>query len=1757
MAQARMIRGGQNSGFCSALVFLDQEAVLEIAGNALLKTVLKSGEQTVIQTDAKRGISCLASCPSKALFAYSCRAREPTIVVRGPQQVKAELKGGSPLEYALLDISYDGTRLVSVGALLDKEMIVWDLRSMNQIASVALRQEVSKVSFSPVNPANLSTFGPQGVRLWNLRETPKAAELVEVVQDSSSPEGPRAAASGNDAQPMTITDAVWSREGDLVVFDQERITRFHPNSKAVVKVLDNKYGALVAQTIRGMFVLGCADGTVCWVSESTFILQDKKVLDGSVRHLRLSLHCDRCLVETSTGNQFVLHGLPNQDGKIENQHLADVHFEAVSAVTPVYSCKQNPSLVASVSKDCSLRVWDLARSSKVPVASDLVSTTNSKTGEETPEVVVSITSSPKTPFLALGTEAGRLKIVQVVSARGDLSISVVQTLQIQDGPVSQLEFNDEGTLLATGACSGDETVNIFAVQTPKNAKQSVAALAGVITLDASHELLALAWQTSQSLILTARNTGNDAEKAKVFRVTVPGPKQHLTAGPARLVQELVTTLDGVRGGCIGRIAALGSGRLVGSVTHTPQNLDVFEGESIAASTPLHCAAHESSIWTVAVQGEAFATGGVDGAITIWNDGSDIKAIQKSAAWSSQAHTMVTSLCFSADGRFVVAGHVDGSLSIVEVADTMVQEAAGFSLARPIAVDLISSGNTLQIAGEGKGRTEAARWKQRAQDVLDEEYEKKRSERRGQIKILQSRLHALLEKNKSVPPLEKLDRHEFVVDVKGKQEFCERNEAAATTLRNKIEREIKGRELVYSKIVAECSESMETPSREIHALETKHFVRNYAIPKQSEVEKRRVNNVIQNRTVELMELRVESGAKGAKVWPSNKTMQVVPQDTNWIVNAGSIIPCYDAAGMEQLHLGGQENATTKEDGAETGAEDQGKEDDVAEGGNEAANDGGEGDDAGGDAGAEAKDGEEEARSGDKLALHELLYHPATLRSQVQIRSQIVLLKQLQREMMTSFNMRFEKVTEEKEDAVERIASKYERINEILRELKQPCEEMPNFWHPSENPRSALEVSQDEIGVEKYLSKSERQRLALEEEERLRKEAEAAKDNMGERALQDMMRGTLEAVKELTLAEQTMERPEWMLEIDYAEMDEEQRKEADDFEARFQKFSEEQEKYIKLLEQELKKIHGEVQEIVAGFDAAIELLYKLKVRVAESVALQRLFTARLSLSILQQEDLVVNLKRCNEQIAVEAQNIVKLNAELDEYIDTLEAQKARLATATEADKAIEKSFKVQLQDQAADLGCSDLLDADALRVFQALFKLRAGEHLGKSFDDQSVSHSRRGSFSKDRMMRRNSRGSDAGSLGRRGSSSRDIAAAAEAAESEAAAAAAAANAHEANLAGFDPFVQMDKRLTPEEELANKRKAALKPLSNLDCPEGFAIEPEQWELLQRVRLEKIESELQVESVSLVCDEMQGYYDQLAARRDRVEHTLQLLNEEKRTIEHAQKTNAQNVEVIVRCKQGQDEVKVKGVITDYTNSLLLSRRVIERENKEIMTLGDAKIGVMTKMKDFRKSINFMQWEHKFMLQQEFDLEEHYTDLHMLRVTRGLQEMIKGGEMEDKLEQSQQIESKAAKMKAIHNSKMAKIQASLDRIVDKEAVLRAENDALVAQIDELSSNVEMRDAVLQARGGKSVLEEKASGAKRKSRHAAGSGATAAKARMKAVVTRRKLMDLARAQTDEIEFLKQELDGLREKNFPRFSAPSSSLAERGMPYQRHPDEREQ
>ena len=84
----------------------------------------------------------------------------------------------------------------------------------------------------------------------------------------------------------------------------------------------------------------------------------------------------------------------------------------------------------------------------------------------------------------------------------------------------------------------------------------------------------------------------------------------------------------------------------------------------------------------------------------------------------------------------------------------------------------------------------------------------------------------------------------------------------------------------------------------------------------------------------------------------------------------------------------------------------------------------------------------------------------------------------------------------------------------------------------------------------------------------------------------------------------------------------------------------------------------------------------------------------------------------------------------------------------------------------------------------------------------------------------------------------------------------------------------------------------------------------------------------------------------------------------------------------------------------------------------------------------------------------------------------------------------------------------------------REENDGLKQTITDLGKQVEAREVVHQSR------EE--------ARGPAGDPAVMAMRKMKRVVSRRHLVDTARVQAEELDFLRSELDKVRQRTFPSF-----------------------
>merc|ERR1712070_4825 len=107
-----------------------------------------------------------------------------------------------------------------------------------------------------------------------------------------------------------------------------------------------------------------------------------------------------------------------------------------------------------------------------------------------------------------------------------------------------------------------------------------------------------------------------------------------------------------------------------------------------------------------------------------------------------------------------------------------------------------------------------------------------------------------------------------------------------------------------------------------------------------------------------------------------------------------------------------------------------------------------------------------------------------------------------------------------------------------------------------------------------------------------------DNIFDRALQDMMGGTLEVKKDEINLREEMEREPWM-DLPEEEMSEDQKKALKDWLVRKQKFDEDREKHRRALEAEMKKAHQDIADACASFDEKLAVVHKQMLKVHRQI------------------------------------------------------------------------------------------------------------------------------------------------------------------------------------------------------------------------------------------------------------------------------------------------------------------------------------------------------------------------------------------------------------------------------------------------------------------------------------------------------------------------------------------------------------------------------
>jgi hypothetical protein len=165
-----------------------------------------------------------------------------------------------------------------------------------------------------------------------------------------------------------------------------------------------------------------------------------------------------------------------------------------------------------------------------------------------------------------------------------------------------------------------------------------------------------------------------------------------------------------------------------------------------------------------------------------------------------------------------------------------------------------------------------------------------------------------------------------------------------------------------------------------------------------------------------------------------------------------------------------------------------------------------------------------------------------------------------------------------------------------------------------------------------------------------------------------------------------------------------------------------------------------------------------------------------------------------------------------------------------------------------------------------------------------------------------------------------------------------------------------------------------------------------MQELRNSRLEKEIEVKHLVIKHNDLRVKLDGLHAEEAAIVSCINSFRASRDEIVDVMKHLETDMEIIVSLRQGQDEIDKDEIVTDYSDAILIPISVLAKFNSRIKELGRDKIGVLSKIKTFRRKINMVDWEARHLSLKSKHFEEYYTDLQLFRVTRELQQILREG---------------------------------------------------------------------------------------------------------------------------------------------------------------------
>ncbi|ORC84456.1 WD repeat-containing protein 96 [Trypanosoma theileri] len=250
----------------------------------------------------------------------------------------------------------------------------------------------------------------------------------------------------------------------------------------------------------------------------------------------------------------------------------------------------------------------------------------------------------------------------------------------------------------------------------------------------------------------------------------------------------------------------------------------------------------------------------------------------------------------------------------------------------------------------------------------------------------------------------------------------------------------------------------------------------------------------------------------------------------------------------------------------------------------------------------------------------------------------------------------------------------------------------------------------------------------------------------------------------------------------------------------------------------------------------------------------------------------------------------------------------------------------------------------------------------------------------------------------------------------------------------------------------------------------------------------------------------------------------EEKEAAEDACRDNAirriLNVQNLYSLRQGQVQDEDAVVGADFVTFSFRWASDILNYNSLVFSSFDELRRLMTKISQQRQAMKMCAWETERLQYCVGTLEMELRQLHTLRVTRQMQDIIHTGVASSGEDELEKLNRRIEYVRQVMSKKIEERNRVIARLKLQINDRNVENKLLDTEVQQIKSIVDDKKAVWTMLGEHNNEEDRL------------------RQRMRELYENSELEELARSQQEELVRLKREIDRLRERTFPSFAVVS-------------------